>query len=363
MERISYLLGSVQRSLFPHLREEVGELTERERQFVLVLEVVEIEKHVRDHHWLGRKPKDRKPLARSFVAKAFYNIPTTGSLLARLRRDKTFRQLCGWEYWYQVPSESTFSRTFDEFAQGELTDKVHEALVKEYVGDDVVWHVSRDSTAIEAREKPAKKEAKAAAPKAKRKRGRPKKGEVRPAAEKKRLEKQREWSLEECLADLPRACAVGAKKDSKGYKTSWTGYKFNVDVADGGIPLSGITTSASMHDSQAAIPLAKMTAERVESFYDLMDSAYDADPIRLTSLEMGHVPIIDRNARGSKEIKMEPDRARRYNNRTTAERFNSDLKDNHGGSMVRVRGNKKVHTHLMLGVLVIFAKAVIGLVT
>ena len=342
MERISYLLGSVQRSLFPYLREQVGELTEKERQFVLVLEVVEIEKHVRDHHWLGRKPKDRKPLARSFVAKAFYNIPTTGALRERLRRDKTFRQLCGWEFKYQVPSESTFSRTFDEFAQGDLVDKVHEALVKEYVGDDVVWHVSRDSTAIEAREKPARK--------------------VK-AAEKKRLDKQREWSLVECLADLPRACAVGAKKDSKGYKTSWTGYKFNVDVADGGIPLSGITTSASMHDSQAAIPLAKMTAERVESFYDLMDSAYDAEPIRQTSLEMGHVPIIDRNARGSKEIKMEPDRARRYNNRTTAERFNSELKDNHGGSMVRVRGNKKVHAHLMLGVLVIFAKAVIGLVT
>lgn len=362
MERISYLLGSVQRSLFPHLREEVGELTEKERRFVLVLEVVEIEKHVRNHHWLGRTPKDRKPLARSFVAKAFYNMPTTGALLDRLRRDKTFRQLCGWEYWYQVPSESTFSRTFDGFAQSELADKVHEALVKEYVSDDAVWHVSRDSTAIEAREKPAKK-VKAAAPDQKRKRGRPKKGEVRPVPEKKRLEKQREWSIEECLRDLPRACDVGTKKDSKGHKTSWIGYKFNVDVADGGIPLSGITTSASMHDSQAAIPLAKMTSERVESFYDLMDSAYDAEPIRQTSLEMGHVPIIDRNARGGKEIPMEPDRARRYNNRTTAERFNSELKDNHGGSMVRVKGNKKVHAHLMFGVLVIFAEAVIGLVT
>lgn len=362
MERISYLLGSVQRCLFPYLREEVGELTEKERRFVLVMEVVEVEKHVRNHHWRGRKPKDRKPLARCFVAKAFYNIPTTGALRERLKRDKTFRQLCGWESKYQVPSESTFSRAFDEFAENGLADRVHEALVKEYVGDDVVWHVSRDSTAIEAREKPTKK-VKAAAPKAKRKRGRPRKGEVRPVAEKKRLEKQREWSLDECLADLPKACAVGTKKDSKGYKTSWAGYKFNVDVADGGIPLSGITTSASMHDSQAAIPLAKMTAQRVESFYDLMDAAYDAEPIRQTSLEMGHVPIIDRNARGSKEIKMEPDRARRYNNRTTAERFNSDLKDNHGGSMVRVRGNKKVHAHLMFGVLVIFAKAVIGLVT
>ena len=82
MERISYLLASVQRCLFPALREEVGELSERERRFVLVLEVVEIEKHVRSHHWLGRTPKDRKPLARAFVAKAFYNIPTTGALLS-----------------------------------------------------------------------------------------------------------------------------------------------------------------------------------------------------------------------------------------------------------------------------------------
>ena len=362
MERISYLLGSVQGSLFPHLREEVGELTDKERRFVLVLEVLEIEKHVIKHHWRGRKPKDRKPLARAFVAKAFYNIPTTGALRERLRRDKTFRQLCGWEYRYQVPSESTFSRTFDEFACSELPDKVHEALVKEYVGDNVVWHVSRDSTAIEAREKPTKK-VKATVSTIKRKRGRPKKDEVRPVPEKKRLEKQRDWSLEECLRDLPGACDVGTKKDSKGHKTSWTGFKFNADVADGGIPISGITTSASMHDSQAAIPLAKMTAQRVESFYDLMDAAYDAEPIRQTSLEMGHVPIIDRNARGGKALPMEPDRARRYNNRTTAERFNSDLKDNHGGSMVRVRSNKKVHGHLMFGVLVIFAKAVIGLVT
>lgn len=315
---------------------------------MLVLEVVEIEKHVWDHHWLGRKPKDRKPLARSFVAKAFYNISTTGALLERLKRDKTFRRLCGWEYKYQVPSESTFSRAFEEFACSELVDKVHEALVREYVGDDVVWHISRDSTAIEAREKPAKK-VKAATPNAKRKRGRPRKGELRPAPEKKRLEKQCEWSMAECLADLPRACDVGTKKDSRGHKTTWIGYKFNVDVADGGIPISGITTSASMHDSQAAIPLAKMTSDRVESLYDLMDAAYDAEPIRRTSLEMGHVPIIDRNARSGKVLPMEPDRARRYNNRTTAERFNSELKDNHGASMVRVRGNKKVHAHLMFG--------------
>ena len=72
-----------------------------------------------------------------------------------------------------------------------------------------------------------------------------------------------------------------------------------------------------------------------------MDSAYDAEPIRMTSLEMGRVPIIDHNARGGKALPMEPDRARRYNNRTAAERFNSELKDNHGGSMALVRRSNK----------------------
>ena len=364
MKRVSYILNNVQRSLFPYLREVIGELTEKEKRFVLVLEVVEVENHVGRRNWLGRMPKDRKALARAFVAKAFYNMPTTGALLERLRRDKTFRQLCGWERWDQVPSESKFSRVFAEFAQSELADKVHEALVKDLVGDTVVWHVSRDATAIEAREKPARKEAKPAEGcKAKRKRGRPAKGEMRVVREKTRLEKQREWSLPECLADLPTACDVGTKKNSKGYKSSWIGYKFSVDVSDGSIPLSAITTNASVHDSQVAIPLARMTADRVESFYDLMDAAYDAEPIRQTSLEMGHVPIIDENARGGNKTPMEPDRALRYNGRSASERFNSDLKDNHGGSMIRVKGKKKVHAHLMFGVLVIFAEAVLGLVT
>ena len=118
MERISYLLASVQRCLFPYLRTAPNAFG-----------------------------------ARAFVARAFYNIPTTGALLERLRREKTFRQLCGWE----------------------------------------------------------------------------------------------------------RSRPVGSS------------YKFTVDVGDGGIPLSAITTSASVHDSQVAIPLMKMTSDRVESLYDSHD--------------------------------------------------------------------------------------------
>ena len=52
-------------------------------------------------------------------------------------------------------------------------------------------------------------------------------------------------------------------------------------------------TSASLHDSQVAIPLATMTDARVTNLYDLMDSAYDAAEIREHSEALGHVAIID----------------------------------------------------------------------
>ena len=38
------------------------------------------------------------------------------------------------------------------------------------------------------------------------------------------------------LDDLPTGCDVGTKKDSKGYKDTWVGYKLHIDVADGQIP-------------------------------------------------------------------------------------------------------------------------------
>jgi len=91
------------------------------------------------------------------------------------------------------------------------------------------------------------------------KRGRPKKGEER-IKEPTGLEKQSTgMSLAEMKADLPTACNIGTKCNSRGYKTSWNGYKLHIDAADGGLPVSCLLSSASLHDSQAAIPLAEMT--------------------------------------------------------------------------------------------------------
>lgn len=53
-----------------------------------------------------------------------------------------------------MPSESSFSRAFDEFAEARLAERVHEALVKGHLGDELIGHISRDGTAIEARERP-----------------------------------------------------------------------------------------------------------------------------------------------------------------------------------------------------------------
>ena len=71
------------------------------------------------------------------------------------------------------------------------------------------------------------------------------------------------------------------------------------------MPVSAILTSASVHDSQVAIPLATMSAGRVTNLYDLMDAAYDATEIHKVSERLGHVPIIDVNPRRDTELKQD----------------------------------------------------------
>jgi len=366
-EGLSQTWLRIQGSLFPWLREELGPLSKKQRQLIAILEIVRIEHHLRSYAGMpGRPLKDRVAIARAFVAKVVYNMPFTSMLVERLKSDKTLRRICGWEHQYQVPDESTFSRANAEFSASRLPERVHAALIQTSYEGEIVGHISRDSTAINAREKPVKKEPKTKAPA---KRGRPRKGDEHPKA-MTRLERQASgMSLAAMLEELPKACDVGTKRNSKGHQTSWIGYKLHIDAADGGIPVSCLLSSASMHDSQAAIPLAEITAKRVCNCYDLMDSAYDAQQIHTHSCGMGHVPIIDINPRGNVERKLEiaaenkacatihlqPAEAVRYNERSTVERVNGRLKDEFGGRFVRVRGPAKVMCHLMFGVLALTA--------
>ena len=200
------------------------------------------------------------------------------------------------------PDEWTFSRAFAEFSASQLPERVHEAFIKKSDESELVGHNSRDSTAIEAREKPLKKETvqKVAA-----QRGRPKQGEIR-VKPLTRIEQQASGlGLADMLNDLPTACDVGTQKNSKGYKASWIGYKLHIDVADGGIPISAVLTSASIHDSQVAIPLANMSSERVTHLYDIMDSAYDVPQIHDMSRQLWHIPLIDVHPRRDNALKNE----------------------------------------------------------
>jgi hypothetical protein len=380
VKTISQYWLRIQSSLFPWLEEELGEMTEKEQKLVTTLELFRIERFTAFSRSLrGRPPKERAAVARAFVAKAVYNMPTTRALLDRLACDKKLRRICGWEQKGGIPSESTFSRAFAEFSESRLPVCVHQALISKNLSDEIIGHISRDSTEIEAREKPqkeAKIEAESDKRKPKRKRGRPKKGEEQ-VKDATRLERQWSMTLEEMLQDLPHQCDVGTKKNSKGYKEIWIGYKLHLDVADGQIPVSGILTSASTHDSQVALPLATKTNRWITNLYDLMDSAYDAPIIREHSKSLGHVPIIDinprRNTKLKEELKAEARRLellhferpedRRYKERTNVERVYARLKDEFGGRMIRVRGYAKVLAHLMFGILALTADQLMRLVT
>jgi hypothetical protein len=380
----------LQSTLFPVLEEQIGELGTPAKRLVATLEMIPLARFVPSSRgWVGRPAKDRYAIACAFVAKAVYGFSLTRQLLDALQRDAQLRRICGWESAHQVPHESTFSRAFEEFARMELGQFVHEALIRETQKDRLIGHIARDSTAIEARERypempfqATQKQAEQSAPRSPRKRGAPRgphkryKGGKRPYVPKgdTRLARQREMKLPEMLSDLPRQCDLGGKKDSHGNDHYWRGYKLHLDVADGQIPISAVLTSASVHDSQVAIPLATMSTQRVTYFYEVMDAAYEAYHIEEQSRQLGHIPIIDPKAPGgpksqAKDIPMSkpkrelsPAQKQRYKERTMVERVNARLKDEFGARHIRVRGAKKVMAHLMFGVLALTVDQLLKLV-
>lgn len=344
----------LQHELMPELRHEVGPLTPKLEKLVHTLEWIRIENFI-EATWcgVGRPPHDRCALAGAFVAKAVLGIDQTSALLERLSMDRALRRICGFSLWKKLPNAATFSRAFAAFAQDKLAERAHEALVKTHLGNVLVGHLSRDGTAISAREKP-KAAAKNTGVKAQQKarRGRPKKGDERPL-KITRIAQQLQQTLPQVKAELPVVCDRGSKCNAQGYKNSWNGYKLHIDTADCGVPISALLSSASVHDSQAAVPLALMSAQRVTNCYDLMDAAYCSEELRAHSRSLGHVPLIDHNARRGEKRAFAPHEAQRYRERTQAERCNARLKDEFGGNGIWVRGPVKVMSHLMFGLLVL----------
>lgn len=395
-QKISQYWTTIQEELIPQLTEELGPLTNQLLAVVRTLEVARIEEFV-DRRWcgIGRPPKDRLSLARAFIAKSVLKLVTTEALRERLHMDRVLQRICGFDTRKALPDAATFSRAFAEMAHSRIGERCHAALIQATLGDQLILHITRDGTEIDARERPKchrknKRKARvidltkvvpaqaaliepAVAVGAstdlpaviKPGRGRPKKGEVRvaPTAPPSRLQQQRGETMAQMLAALPQQCDRGTKCNAQGYKNSWNGYKLHLDIADGGIPVSVVLTSASVHDSQTAIPLATMTAQRVTSLYDVMDAAYCSAEIRGHSTELGHVPLIDHNPRKGEKREFDAAEMARYKIRTQSERANARLKDEFGANNLFVRGGEKVMAHLMFGVVALTVDQLLRLLT
>ena len=155
---ISAKASDVLKSSFIAIFEEASDpLTNKQQRLITALEVIRIEDFISPHVGVGRPPEERIPVARAFIAKAVYGHATTRQLLDQLQSDIRLRRICGWEKARDVPEEWTFSRAFAEFSAVELPTKVHEALIIEFQAERLIGHISRDSTAIDAREKAVKK--------------------------------------------------------------------------------------------------------------------------------------------------------------------------------------------------------------
>lgn len=156
--------------------------------------------------------------------------PFSNKMLREMLLGSTaLRAICGFESRERVPGESVFSRSLAVLARSGFGDKTHEALVRTHVCESVVMHVSRDSTEIASREKPSRKEDASKGKVVRRHRGRPKRGETTTVRELSRLVRQLNQTPEESLAELPKVCDIGVKRNSKGRAHHWTGYALHLD--------------------------------------------------------------------------------------------------------------------------------------
>ncbi|MDR1956109.1 MAG: transposase [Treponema sp.] len=329
-------------------------LTDEHKLFLHVLRIIEASQPpvIRRCAATGRKPYQYQPFIRSNLAKSIFKIDTNTELIRRLLTDANLRLLCGFD---KVPGRSTFSRVFEELTGTAILGDTLDRMVMEAHAGRVVYHVSRDSTAIEVREKVGKKPAKGVKVERKR-RGRPKKGEVRPEKPETNIERQPRESVEESLGNINTACSYGCKRNSHGSPQFWVGYKLHLDVSDTGFPVSAFVSGASVYDNQLAIPMEKMTENKVTFCYSLMDAAYDSSVIDNFIRDRGRIPIIDPNMRNDKSrAPLDPAKKERYKLRTEVERANSILKDWLLPGKLYIKGHKKVSFVLFCAVICLAA--------
>ena len=315
------------------------QLTDEYRTFLQVLRAIEesTPSPERLYAGAGRKPYRYLPFMRCVRAKGYFKTGKTQELIQRLKGEPNLRLLCGFK---KVPHKPVFSRYFSTLSAMNIMNGILENMVMTAHNKTVVYHVSGDSAAIEAGETVKKKKAEK---KAKKRRGRPETDEKRIPAPVNRIKEQARQSARESLDEPGTARAYGCKKNPGGNIHFWKGYKPHPGVSDSGFPLNAIVTGANVHDSQPAIPAEKITGQRVQFCYSLMDAAYDSKLIDNFIRKRGRIPIIDPDKRqNNKRPPLDPAEKERFKFRSGAERANGYLKDNLLPAKIFVKGHSKV---------------------
>jgi hypothetical protein len=369
---------NLEQSLFPRLQESMGTLTPKEEKLIKVLEFAQIENFVCTAQ-ITNPPKHREELARAFVAKQVYNLQTTRDLIERLKIDRTLRIICGWRHHNEIPSESKFSRVFKEFSLQRIATKAHDVFIEKYLSETLFFYHSIDATAVELREKAVKSKKEV---KPKRRQGRPRKGEELSPKKPSILQQQEQMNnTEEMLSLIKTECNTSIKQNSKGNRHRWIGGKLHLSVVDGDIPITALYSSATVHDSSLALPLIKLSSQKVNYLYDLADAAYDNKIVKNYSELHNHRPIIDTNPKNSKKLKAKIALAKsekktlgslnlyndsddiHYNQRSSVERVNAYLKDSYGCSKIYYQGAQKVASVFAFAVLSVCITQSLKLVT
>jgi hypothetical protein len=348
-----------QQEIFPELKQHFGYLTNKHEKLLQMLDLIDINAIYPNYIWeakCGRPPEHRHRFVVAFLAKSLWNIAQTNTLIEYLKVDRVLRSICGFdERNFLLPSESTFSRAFADISKSQVGEKLLQYMIKTHCSETLHEHVSIDGSAIVVAEKasPAKKIF------VKTKSG--KKKRVVENKNKNSAKIQLTQDTATIINNLSTVCDYGTKKDSKGYKYTWKGYKLHVAVNDYNIPVVAIVTSASVNDTLVAITLIRNVEDRIDNLYYLMDAGYDATAIRAEITNHGKVGLIDFNQRGNKEDDrvFMPHEKERYGNRAFSESLFSHLKMHHLPSYILYRGIEKVKTVLNFALAVIASLQII----
>ncbi len=118
MLRPHQIIHTVQFQLLPDLLLDSDVLIPKLEKLIHTLEWARIEEFVCVSRTAeGRIPHERSCIVNAFIAKVVLGLTTTVHLIEKLTIDRTLRRICGFPYHKKLPSESTFSRAFDEFPE------------------------------------------------------------------------------------------------------------------------------------------------------------------------------------------------------------------------------------------------------